>query len=541
MATMTDKSAKATKRQKAAIAKHNAENAKDPLAPMLVSPIHWLLTMFGDYFPTAFSTYHCEFWAHMWCRVAGLDVSDPDVRQSFLSQGLPVDSAYENRPPAFFGIWPRGGAKSTSAELAVCMMGALGAKKYCLYVSETQEQSDDHVSNIASLLERPQFWGCYPAMGQRLLTKYGHSRGWRRNRLRTATGFTVDSIGLDTAARGVKLEDMRPDMMVFDDIDSEHDNEEAVQKKIKSLTTKLIPAGNPKELAIIAAQNLVHPKSIFSKVVDKQVDFLTDRIVSGPTPALLDFEYEWDGNRYVITAGIPTWEGMDIEQCQDMIDDMGLTAFLSECQHVHQPIGGGMFDHLDFESMRMEWHETFWNDVVRCVCWVDPAVTRTDRSDAQAISIAAMMTDGKIVKLYNWEQRSTPLNALVLALQKAREWKCEKVGIETDQGGDTWISVYHEAQKATGIDNIPMDWAKAGSQPGSKVHRASQMLADYERGNISHLVGTHTVLENALTRFPRTKPYDLVDANFWSWFDLVTMSQQDQLVEYEDRVEISPV
>jgi phage terminase large subunit-like protein len=66
--------------------------------------------------------------------------------------------------------------------------------------------------------------------------------------------------------------------------------------------------------------------------------------------------------------------------------------------------------------------------------------------------------------------------------------------------------------------------AKAGAGHGSKTHRASQMLADYERGRIVHVTGTHRTLERALKRFPVKKPYDLVDASYWAWQDLMGRS-----------------
>jgi hypothetical protein len=46
------------------------------------------------------------------------------------------------------------------------------------------------------------------------------------------------------------------------------------------------------------------------------------------------------------------------------------------------------------------------------------------------------------------------------------------------------------------------------------------MLTAYERHTIRHVRGTHTVLEKALNRFLIKKPFDLVDAAFWSWDDL---------------------
>lgn len=96
------------------------------------------------------------------------------------------------KPDPFVGIWPRGGAKSTSVELACAALAARRVRRYALYICATQEQADDHVGNVGALLEHPEFAKYYPAASRRMLGKYGSSRGWRRNRLRTASGFTVD-------------------------------------------------------------------------------------------------------------------------------------------------------------------------------------------------------------------------------------------------------------------------------------------------------------------------------------------------------------
>ena len=42
------------------------------------------------------------------------------------------------KPRPFAGFWPRGGAKSTSAEMGVTDLGVRGQRTYCLYVRETQ-------------------------------------------------------------------------------------------------------------------------------------------------------------------------------------------------------------------------------------------------------------------------------------------------------------------------------------------------------------------------------------------------------------------
>lgn len=452
----------------------------------------WLETVFPIYVARGFAPYHAEFWRWVWALRAG------------------------ERARPFVGIWPRGFGKSTSVELACAALAAREARRYALYVGETQEQADDHVANVAGMLESRAFGLAYPKAATRKLGKYGHARGWRRNRLRTASSFTLDAIGLDTAARGVKLDEDRPDLLIFDDLDGKLDSPATTERKLTTLTHTLIPAGSD-AAAILAVQNLVIPDGLFARLADGRADFLADRIVSGPHPAVRNLTTEQRDGRTIVTGGEPTWPAMGLAVAQAQIDEMGITAYLAEKQHAVEAPAGGMFDHLTFRHCR--WEEI--PDLMRIVVWVDPAVTETDQSDSHAIQADGLAGDGVIYRLFSWEARTSPEESLRRAIAKAGELGAEAVGVETDQGGDTWLSVYREAARAMGATRVPpFRQAKAGAGHGPKAHRASKMLADYERGRIVHVTGTHETLERALRRFPKTKPFDLTDAAYWAWHDL---------------------
>ena len=269
----------------------------------------WLTTLLPQHFPNDnFSDHHVAFWE--W-----VDSIQPD-----------------KKPRPFVAIWGRGGGKSTNAEAAVVYLLAKKKRKYVWYISETQAQADEHVSNIESMLNSPQLTNCYPKLTERLLGKYGHSKGWRRNRLRCGNGGTVDSLGLDIARRGFKVEEQRPDLILPDDIDSDLDRIEATDKKESTLTKKILPAGAVNS-GILAVQNLVTPTGIFSRLNDGTARYLANRIVSGPHPAIIDLKTENVNGRDVIVGGTPTWEGQPLEVCQAQIDEWGLAAFLAECQH----------------------------------------------------------------------------------------------------------------------------------------------------------------------------------------------------------------
>lgn len=452
----------------------------------------WLQACFPSCFTADFAAHHEAFWAHVWAIT-------PEVR-----------------PRPLVAVWPRGGGKSSSTEPATILLGVKG-RKYALYISGTQDQADKHVESIGQMLESPAFAAHYPAFANRMVSKYGHSKGWRRNRLTTQSGYTIDAAGLDTAVRGLKRESARPDVLVFDDLDDVLDSPATVQRKTTVLTHSILPAGSP-DVAILGVQNLVHEASIFSQLVHGTADFLLTRQVSGPIQAIEGLTYALHGGRYVITGGAATWDGQGLDACQAIMNDDGLSSFLIEHQHEVSRHERGLYGHI-------QWQHCAWDEVPalqRLVVWVDPAVTSTDQSDAHGIQADGLGVDGLIYRLFSWEGRTSPEDALARALAKAVELKAECVGIETDQGGDTWQSTYREAARQLGLsDPPPFRSAKAGAGHGPKAHRQAQMVASYERGQIVHVRGTHETLERALKRFGLRKPFDLADASYWAWYDLV--------------------
>lgn len=275
--------------------------------------VEWLQAMFPRTFATGFSPYHMEFWRWVGSIVPGL------------------------RPRPFVGIWPRGRGKTTSAEAASVLLGAEGRRRYAVYVRASQDQSDKNVENIASLLGSDEIARRYPELAARAVSKYGASKGWRRNRLRTASGFTVDGVGLDKAVRGLKVEDQRPDLIILDDLDDPKDTDRATRRKIETVTKSILPLAAP-GVAVLAIQNMIIPDGIFGRLADRRADFLADRIVSGPWKDVEELEYERveapDGRvHWVITHGTPTWPELGLSQSQADLNSFGPRAYEEEMQH----------------------------------------------------------------------------------------------------------------------------------------------------------------------------------------------------------------
>lgn len=460
----------------------------------------WLRTLFPDYVSAPFAAHHKEFWNWMWA------INDKAPRPMVM-------------------VLNRGGGKSTMAELSSVYVGAKNLRAYVWYIRSTQDRANDSVGNIQELLETYKIENYYPGLGDRMTGKFGQVRGWRRNFLRTNSGFTVEAVGLDTAVRGARVGEHRPDFIIFDDIDDTKDTPIITKRKEDIIKYAILPAAKY-NAGVVAIQNLLIADGIFARLVSGEADYLRDKQLIGPIKAVDDLVYEFstDTNRYTITGGTPTWKGMTKEICEDFIARWGLTSFLREAQHEVQQVDGGMFSHIEYQHIRRE----DLPPLLRVVTWMDPAISHTDKSDSCAIQIDGIDEEGVIYRLYSWERVESPLEAMVHAILKGMEFGSSKVGVETDQGGDTWLSVYELACQAVvkrghfieGTVFPAFDSEKASSTQKGKIERSRMALADYENGRIIHVLGTHPVLEVALNRFPASKPYDLVDAAFYGWYDL---------------------
>lgn len=263
--------------------------------------------------------HHRKFWEWVW------SIEDGEVPQA---EGRTVD--------AEVNIWPRGGAKSTHLEIAMASFALRRTRRYGLYISDTQDRANDHLSNISAMLGRRVLRTYYPSAVDRRLTDARNGE-WRRARIQTAT-MTIDALGMDSSVRGARIEEDRPDIIALDDLDSPYDSGSVIQQKIQKLTRDILPARAPHAI-VVYVQNLVHRAGIAARIIDGRADFLANRIVSGPIPALWGFNKDRDVRRrkgrpgWDLLGGTPSWVGQDLDACQAQIDTFGLDSFLTEAQH----------------------------------------------------------------------------------------------------------------------------------------------------------------------------------------------------------------
>ncbi len=294
-----------------------------------------------------------------------------------------------------------------------------------------QTQADDHVQNIGDMMTGERIAEDYPELADRAVGTYG-PRAWRRNRLMSAIGFTIDALGLDTAMRGVKLGRERPDLIILDDIDDVTDSAYLTGQKRLRITRSLLPAGSG-DTMVIAIQNLILRGGIFDRLVHGTAGFLQNAIVQGPIPALRDCVIEKVDGKDRIISGTPTWPGgQPIEVCQRYIDRYGLEAFLAECQHQVLLLSGLI--HGKFSPGVHRWPEELsYPRFMRVVGGLDHG-SEGETAHPTAGLVGGVMGDGRVLLLAEFKERGQDIAV------RLQTWMREQENRWRGPGSIQWAS-----------------------------------------------------------------------------------------------------
>jgi hypothetical protein len=307
-------------------------------------PIKWLTTLFPHLFTLKLAPHHEELWRWYWAAL----IAKRDV--------LPLPGLIN----AFFSIWSRGHAKSTHARITPIAEAAVVGFGYCLYTSGTQELANSHVSEIEGLLDNKIVQYYYPDICRPAKSSISNqSKSWRQDLLRTESGYIIQAIGLNVGIRGANKGNMRPSLIVPDDVDDKKDSPTVAEHKADTLLSSVLPTKGNQTL-VICAQNLIHEHGVINQIVTDRRRALVRAIISGPHPAVKGLKTEEVNinGRIVdkIVAGTPTWPGYDLNRCQEDIDTYGLSAFKRECQHELNADTSGLM----LKSYNREIHVITW-------------------------------------------------------------------------------------------------------------------------------------------------------------------------------------
>lgn len=122
--------------------------------------------------------------------------------------------------------WSRELAKSTRTMMEIIYLALTGKKKYVLMISNNETNAQNLLEPYRSQLDS----------NQRIINDYGiqESLGkWSVGEFTTRKGVAFKAIGAGQSPRGTRNEEARPDVLLFDDLDTDEDcrNPEMINKR----------------------------------------------------------------------------------------------------------------------------------------------------------------------------------------------------------------------------------------------------------------------------------------------------------------------
>lgn len=252
----------------------------------------------------------------------------------------------EKRKPdfyAYFPIWSRGHMKSSLAKrIAVIdafLSFAYGVGGYCLYFSGTDDKTNKHAISINQLLQSKAMQYYAPELAKVKRSEEGsRSLGWKATFYYTEADYVFHFGSLQSGLAGGNVDDLRPTLLIPDDIDDRKDSIAVAETNVKAFTKEILPMGKTGTLTFYA-QNLISRFSLMYRIHKNQLKILTNRKPTQPIPALIDADIKYrtiEGGiiQPYLTKGTPTWEqGMPFESCQEELERIGEESFRSECLH----------------------------------------------------------------------------------------------------------------------------------------------------------------------------------------------------------------
>lgn len=429
----------------------------------------------------------------------------------------------------FVGIWPRGRGKSTNAEALTADVGVRRVRNYTMYISGTQAQADKHVQTIARMLESKSIASAAADLARPKVSQNGN-KTWNRRMLTTASGYTVEAVGLDKAVRGQKIDWARPDFLVFDDVDERHDSEATRQKKQEIITDSIIPAG-ASHAAVLFMQNLIHSESIASALAKRPdeigaAQYLLDRIISGPYAAVENLQYEQVQRRDVWRweiKGKSLWNGYTEAICEDEINRVGPLSYLRESQNeVDGDAENALMTAADFERTRVNSHP----DLARIAVAVDPPGGATECG----IVVVGKAKVGNDWHGYTLEDATQPKGvkpeAWALAvLQCYYRHNADVIFVERNYGGDMVKSTIRLTKWLDDEGKVIVDGRTVKIEEvvatRGKVVRAEPVATLFQQGR-GHNVGRFDALEKEWRQYVpgESDSPNRLDAMVWGYVGL---------------------
>ncbi len=176
-------------------------------------------------------------------------------------------------------VWSRDLAKSTRAMMELCYLALTGKKKTIILVSNSQDNAERLLSPYIEFFEH----------NERMIFDYGAQvspGSWTTSEFTTQCGACFRALGAGQSPRGSRNEELRPDAVVIDDIDTDQDclNPDIITKRWRWIERALYATRDTSEpFLMLFCGNLIAEDCCIARAMEKanKVDVVNIRDEDG--------------------------------------------------------------------------------------------------------------------------------------------------------------------------------------------------------------------------------------------------------------------
>jgi phage terminase large subunit-like protein len=395
-------------------------------------------------------------------------------------------------------VAPRASAKSTTwFLLAPLWAAAHGHVRFVAAFADSAGQAEQHLSTLKHELDTNELLRkdfpelCRPATRSR-----GQLVSDNRALMQQASGFIFAARGVDSSNLGLKVGELRPDLLIFDDIEPDASNYSPalVEKRLATVQNALLPLNDWARVVLVGTVTM--PGSLIHQLVST--------VTSTAKPAAWVDEERFTCHYY--PALLVNDDGTERSLWPEKWD----LDYLLGIRHTRSFALNMMNQPVSADGLLWSADDIIVNDpgpdvLARCrhMLSVDPATTTKTSSDFTGLAV--LSHDRTTGKVYVREAQHVKLTGAPLRRHcvgiLTRYPEVTVIYCEVNQGGDLWADVFGD---------LPVKYVTV-HQSVKKEVRAGWLLNGYQRRIVEH-VTPQPALDAELLIFPRGLHDDMVDA-----------------------------
>lgn len=416
-------------------------------------------------------------------------------------------------------VGPRESGKSTWWFLILPLWAAVnGHSRFAAAFAHSSGQAEGHLATMKTELETNALLNAdYPLLCEPARRRTGATVADRMGLLRTKSGFVFAARGIDSATLGLKVDDVRPDLLILDDVEPDEASYSPLlaEKRLGTITDAIFPLNIRARVVLVGTVTM--PGSIMHQVV---------KAAHGTEVANWIRDEKIDARHY--DAILTNDDGTE----RSIWEAKWPLSWLQSIRHTRSYAKNYANDPMAREGvywLREDFRYGSLPSITRMALFVDPAVTSKKTSDFTGLALLGYRPAAPLKRVGNRLENRSEYEARVplenrhsrveiihaegvrLTGQHLRKHvirilsrfpRTRKVVVEVNQGGELWLDVFAE---------LPGVKVETHTASKSKEDRFADALEYWQRGRVLHSQKIPTLEEQAVA-FPKAPHDDVIDA-----------------------------